>query len=375
MSTPNTPHTFSDYSASRAQTIVEPPYQTTGMSEPLPAPAYKLHDAGSVAVATLLGAPAAGAILMALNYRRLGEKGLAVITLLAGFLVTALLVLLGYVAPNAASTGIGIGLLIAMRLIASKVQGPQIAEHVRRGGKLASKWVAAGVGLLFLVVLFLAVFIPVYMNTVKNKVIIGTKDEVYYTGDATKEDAQKLGAALVKSQYFSDKGTSVFLDKGTGGTTISLVQKDGVWDQPGMLYSSEEVAREVAPAVGGFPVKVNLINSAQDIKKRGLVGRVELNKDEVLYFGTENEATATALGKALQQQEYFTGRGTSVLLSKDDGPAVLSFVVSDGFWNDPVHVTQFEALARALAPSIGGLPLNLRLVNTTLEPQKEVVVN
>lgn len=337
-------------------------------------PSYKLFNAPSVALATLFGAPAAGALLMAINYRRLGQNGSAWLVMVLGLLVTGLAVAVGFVIPDSASVPLGLGLLLGTRLLAVKMQGELVAQHVSQGGKLGSKWAAFGVGIVFMVLICAAVFVPVYSKLAHEKVVIGSKDEVYYTGTATKEDAQQLGAALKKSGYFSDRGTSVFLDKDAAGATISLVMQEGYWDRPGMLFSAEEVVREVADSAGGFPVRVRIMDSSQNVKKQGMVGRVAVGKDEIFYFDNASQAEATALGNALKSEGYLTDRGSSVLLQKTDAVTAISFVVSEGFWNDAEHVAEFEKLTRTVAGAVGGLPVTVRLVNTDLESKKEWVV-
>jgi hypothetical protein len=339
------------------------------------APAYRLFSVQAVTIAALFGGPVAGSILMAVNYSRLGKKGQAALTFIVGFVVTAIAIFIGYAIPANGTYPIALGLLILTRFAATSMQGKAIERHVSLGGRLGSKWLAFGLGVAILCVIFLAIFVPAYMSSAHSKVIIGSKDEVFYTGSATRQEAQSLGDALKKGSYFVDRGTSVFLDKGANGTTISLVVHDGAWDVPGTLATEEEAMREVADSVDGLPIHVRLMNAAQEVKKEGIVGRASLDgKDEVFYFGKATEAEATALIRALQEEKYFSGRGTSVLLSKDEDGTVMSFVVSEGFWDDPAHVTEFEAVVRAVAPSVGGLPVKLRLVNTALDDKKDTVV-
>src|SRR5580658_6504367 len=85
------------------------------------------------------------------------------------------------------------------------------------------------------------------------KVIIGSKDEVYYYHAATEQDAQALGQALVRLGFLNDRGTTVLLSKGTAGTVASFVVSEGGWDHPATVYSFEEIGRRIAPVVGGFP--------------------------------------------------------------------------------------------------------------------------
>jgi len=361
-----------------------------------PAVPYTLYNAPAVTLATFFGTPAAGSLLMALNFSRLGEKGYAAMILILGFLVTGLAVAVGFFLPITATSGMGLALLVGMRLLATKLQGEAVAQHVSRGGKLGSKWVATALGVGFFCLLFAAVAIPVLaksgqgkpgvsgsnafdaltsMFDAKSKVTIGENDEVYYTGTATKEDAQKLGAALKTDGYFKDLGVSVFLDKGSNGTTISMVVQESALKNPGIQMEEEEVAREVADSVGGLPIHVKIIDKYEIVKMQGIVGRASLdNKDEVFYFGNATQTEGESLARALQKEEYFGGRGASVLLSKDGDGTSISFVVSDGFWDDPAHVSGFEAVVKAVAPSVGGLPVTLRLVNTSLEDKKDSVV-
>ncbi len=65
----------------------------------------------------------------------------------------------------------------------------------------------------------------------------------------------------------------------------------------------------------------------------------------------------------------------SVILSKGSNGTIISFVVRDGFWDDPKNVDGFATLGRALAPTVGGLPIKVRLVNQSVETKKEIPVS
>ena len=230
------------------------------------------------------------------------------------------------------------------------------------------------IALSSLLAIGLVVAILVYLNANRNRVKIGSKDEIFFTGLATKRDAVQLGEALRKSGYFHDEGTSVFLDKDKDGAIVSLVQNEGVWDQPEMLFSAEEVVREIAPSVGGFPIRVKLMDASQQVRKQGIVGRIAVGGDEIFYMGRATASEAKTLGEALVGDKYFQGAGSSVLLAKDDRGTVLSFVVSDGIWDDADSVSAFEDIVKEAASSVGGLPITLRLINTALETRKEIKV-
>jgi hypothetical protein len=52
---------------------------------------------------------------------------------------------------------------------------------------------------------------------------------------------------------------------------LSFVVGDGVWNAPGVQSEFEEVVREVAPKVGGLPVRLRLMNTQLETKKDGVV--------------------------------------------------------------------------------------------------------
>jgi hypothetical protein len=203
-------------------------------------------------------------------------------------------------------------------------------------------------------------------------VTIGTKDQVIYSGTATEAQATALGNALKSDGYFQDRGVTVLLNIGNGATTISFVVGDGVWNQQGMMGQFEEVAREVAGTVGGLPVNVQLMDTKEDVEKIGTVGEVQLTGGDAVYYeGLATLADGQALGQKLQSIGYFTGKGANVFLKKHTSGTTLAFVVTDGTWNNATMVTNFENIARTVAPAIGGLPIDMRLMSTTLVMEKD----
>ncbi len=203
-------------------------------------------------------------------------------------------------------------------------------------------------------------------------VTIGTKDEVIYSGSATEAQATALGNALKTDGYFQDRGVSVLLNIGANGTTISFVVGDGVWNQAGTMGQFEEIGREVASSVGGLPVTVQLMDTHEDVEKTGIVGEVQLTGGDAVYYeGYSTLADGQALAQKLQSIGFFTGKGANVFLKKHTNGTTLAFVVTNGAWNNAKMVTGFETITRTVAPSIGGLPIDMRLLSTTLVVEKD----
>lgn len=125
---------------------------------------YKLFTPSSVALATFFGTPIAGGLVMAINYRRLRRSTAAVQVVLGGFVATVIVLIVAMAAPDVPGSNLlfTIGQLWIMYAVAAKLQGQAINSHYRAGGRSASGWAAAGIGVLVLIVL-VAVFLGVVL--------------------------------------------------------------------------------------------------------------------------------------------------------------------------------------------------------------------
>ncbi len=115
-----------------------------------------LYAPNLVGLATFLGSPFGGSVIMAINEHRVGRTRAAVKTVLAGFVGTGLLFALAALLP----TGVprfpfSVGPLVLMMFIARSRQDAFVRQHHAMGGKRGSAWAAAGVGVLSSVVVLL----------------------------------------------------------------------------------------------------------------------------------------------------------------------------------------------------------------------------
>jgi len=343
-----------------------------------------LYDIGAVMIAAFFGGPLAATILMASNYRKLGQGNNGILALLLGAAASVGVI---YIAlKTTANPAIAeVMLLVCTVLAAKQLQEDAIKTHVAWGGQLYSKGRAIGIAIVTSLALGAALIgYLVYTGqwqsfgakygVGQNAVTIGTKDQIVYSGTATAADATALGNALKSAGYLQDHGVTVLLSKGTGGTTIGFVVQDGYWNNTGALTQFDEVARGVASSVGGLPIQVQLLNSTQTVEKSSTVGEVDFGGgDEVIYEGTATQADAQALGNQLKTIGYLSGKGANVFLTKDGGTTI-AFVVTDGTWNDANAVSDFETIVRSVASAVGGLPIDMRLDNTSLVVEKDVPV-
>jgi len=93
------------------------------------------------------------------------------------------------------------------------------------------------------------------------KLTIGSKDEVYYSHAATREDAAALGRALQTVGFFRDQGAAVLFSRNNGGSIVSFVLQDGIWNNAAAVAGFEEIGRRIAPVTGGFPIEIRLVDA------------------------------------------------------------------------------------------------------------------
>src|SRR5258708_1658797 len=96
-----------------------------------PAPAYSLFDAQSVGLATFLGSPLAGTILMGLNYLRLGNAGAGTVAMVIGAMVTAVMFYLAFTVESGAFRVAPVLLTLGMYYAAKSLQGAVVEQHDR----------------------------------------------------------------------------------------------------------------------------------------------------------------------------------------------------------------------------------------------------
>ncbi len=124
-------------------------------------PAYSLYSVRSVTLGAVLGSLLAGGIVMAINYKRLGQGAAAIHAVLWSAVATAAIIAVGIMVPDEAhipNAAFFVPQIIGMYYVAKSLQGSAVEAHRREGGSLASSWGAAGIGILTAVVLLGALF-------------------------------------------------------------------------------------------------------------------------------------------------------------------------------------------------------------------------
>jgi hypothetical protein len=124
-------------------------------------PDYRLFNSTTVGVIAFLFSPLAGAMLIAINYRRLGEARKSALTIAAGLVATVLAILIKWsLGKSLADLVFELLYFLAAWLLtwrfAKEEQGRALQAHLARGGKLGTEGTALLVGIATSGLLFLA---------------------------------------------------------------------------------------------------------------------------------------------------------------------------------------------------------------------------
>ena len=119
----------------------------------------RLFSVGQITLATLIGAPIAGCLLLAWNYRVLQKANRVWQSIIYGLMSTMVLFAIGFMLPEKfPNSVIPIAYCFGMRQLVSYLQGDIIASHHSAGGSKGSWVIAIVVGVGCLIVLLVIVF-------------------------------------------------------------------------------------------------------------------------------------------------------------------------------------------------------------------------
>lgn len=258
---PEAPHGAPPYAA---------PYGEAGQGVPPPPPPGRFFSPNAVGVATFIGSPVAGGIVLALNYRRLGRASAATLAVVATIAATvALLMLAAQLDNTSAGGGIAAGIAFGMVGVAKALQGKAHDAHLAAGGKEGSSWLAAGIGLPFLAAI---IGLVVYSNRhdLGTKVDFGHGQNIYFKDGVSRKQVKAMGAVFEDIGFFGDtNGKDVLVRRaGADGAheyTVSFVVKADAAQQAGIKQAFRQLGDALSAQVfDGAPVHIVLLDADLD---------------------------------------------------------------------------------------------------------------
>jgi len=113
-----------------------------------------------VTLATAIGGPLAGAVVIAMNYRLLARTGAGTIAILLGALATVALLVAGWLLPKDFSPLVIVaGYTGVVYLVATRIQRPSLEAHPPAASRTQLAWRAVLVGLSSLALIAFILFV------------------------------------------------------------------------------------------------------------------------------------------------------------------------------------------------------------------------
>ncbi len=226
----------------------------------------KLFTPEQVAIATFLGSPIAGGVVLALSHRR-AKTGRGWLPLMIGIALTIASFTIGMMLPDGVGYAIPFAGLFAMRQLA-RSQMPAIEAAAGTSSSRASTWSAVGISLGFLVMIGAVVFGLIVAGVVMTEppgVAFGP-DEVQYDHGATATDAQLVGGYLEETGFFTHQGTgkTVRVGREHGEVVVSFVLKKLAWDKELVRDAFRGMLPTLGQRFNGAHVVIHLCDDTMD---------------------------------------------------------------------------------------------------------------
>lgn len=166
----------------------------------------KLYSSGQVIAAAALGSVLAGGWLLSRNLKNVGKESFAVNTLIVSFGLMVLIALLAmYVPSDFPNSPFGAGVGAVFYFWYRHSFSELYTSHIESGGMKESSWRVVGVAAISLpiaVIILIATMIIVPITSM-NYVTVG-ENYIYYEGNATRQDADRLAVFLTDQGVFYD---------------------------------------------------------------------------------------------------------------------------------------------------------------------------
>ncbi len=246
--------------------------------EPAPAsrqraPDFKLHSHHSVGIATFLGSPIAGGLLMAANHRMLERpgRGLNILFLTGG--LTLFLLLAAFNLPDSASQASSILAFLPAFILQWWAKNTFKADqdlHAAQGGALASRWKAASLGLLCGAAILGSIFL-FFQNQMGERYPVSAQEEIYYKGGTTKAEVKALGDLMKEIGFFNGQGAKTLIlekEEAQRRFILSFVILPGIEKDPTNLQAFEDLIQPISSRVlGGAPLLIHLLDDKLKLKQ------------------------------------------------------------------------------------------------------------
>ncbi len=217
-------------------------------------------------------------------------------------------------------------------------------------------------------------------NSGSNQKLKFEEGEVYYTSTVTKEEAEKLGRYLVRTDFFAGASRSIQYNKNGNINEFKMNIKEGEVIKPIDPNVCRQITRDLSQEVfNGAHVNVHLtdgkFNTIWVTKQAPSFGKkLVFNGGDLYYTASITPAVATRLGNYLVKSNFYDGSHKSTLLNKADDIYEFKMVVKEGAENDPNTLAAGTQMIKDLSSELfHGSRVNVYLTDNEFKALKVLV--
>jgi len=161
-------------------------------------------------------------ILYSLNYGRVGSFKKRNTSLLVICAVFAIAIMITFTIEKDIAKSLFLGLNVGVGIYMQREQKKLFKDHIANGGRKASYIFPVIFCIIFVALLIWAM---IYSQNIPDKSIVINGDEIYYTDNIKKDEADKLGEYLKKEGLFvqDNKTISIKIDNKENAYIVSII--------------------------------------------------------------------------------------------------------------------------------------------------------
>jgi hypothetical protein len=208
----------------------------------------------------------------------------------------------------------------------------------------------------------------------ENKVKISDQLEVYYSGEATKEEAKALGDFLEENEMVNtEENTTVKLNKEDEEYEVRLAYDEEKYEEnkEGYLFTFSKYPSQISKNVfdGETTSLILTDDKFEDVEVVQPMKKARINqKSNVFYKGNISEGEARKLGEYLLQIKYFNDESVKdVILSQNRGEYLVRFIIDRNRYkeNKEAAYKDFQVYQHIISLyAFGGQKANIILTDT-----------
>jgi hypothetical protein len=181
--------------------------------------------------------------------------------------------------------------------------------------------------------------------------------ELYYTKNVNKEDAEKLGKYLVKSEFFNGRPKTVQLNILNDTFQFRMVVKEGNEKDQATIDLMKVFAGDISRDVfNGKIVELHMcdkyLKTIKIVQAENRGQKLDFNGGELYYTSNVTEAEAQKLGKFLVDNEFYDGNPKTVQLNKEGDTYQFRMVIKKGLENDPGTLISIKAMLSLISTQV-----------------------